>query len=130
MTKQATSYRKNFSLIIIFLVLISVTFIIALIVSYYLNVKYVENEFASKKVEVQEQTIKPYGNFFQNSLPQITSYQGFMDSTAAARYADSTLRNYDFVKRVVFYDVLVGNQKDGFIVKNNLGISIKAMYQF
>ncbi|MEO6631888.1 MAG: sensor histidine kinase, partial [Mucilaginibacter sp.] len=93
MTKQATTYRKNFSLIIIFLVLISVTFIIALIVSYYLNVKYVENEFASKKVDVQEQTIKPYANFFNNTLPQITSYQGFMDSTTAARYADSVFRN-------------------------------------
>src|SRR4051812_1354878 len=130
MTKQATTYRKNFSLIIIFLVLISVTFIIALIVSYYLNAKYVENEFASKKVDVQEQTIKPYGNFFNNTIPEITSYQGFMDSTTAARYADSVFFNYNFVRRIVFYDVQVGNQKDGFIVKNNLGISIKAMYQF
>ena len=130
MTKQATTYRKNFSLIIIFLVLISVTFIIALIVSYYLNAKYVENEFASKKIEVQEQTIKPYGNFFNNTIPQITSYQGFMDSTAAARYADSIFRNYEFVKRIVFYDVQIGNQKNGVIIKNNLGISIKAMYQY
>jgi len=130
MTKQATTYRKNFSLIIIFLVLISVTFIIALIVSYYLNAKYVENEFASKKIDVQEQTVKPFGNFFYNTIPQITSYQGFMDSTAAARYADSVFRNYDFVKRIVFYDVQIGNQKNGVIIKNNLGISIKAMYQF
>lgn len=130
MIKQATTYRKNFSLIIIFLVLISVTFIIALIVSYYLNAKYVETEFASKKLDVQEQTIKPYGNFFQNTLPQITSYQGFMDSTAAARYADSIFRNYEFVKRIVFYDVQIGNQKNGVIIKNNLGISIKAMYQY
>lgn len=49
MKKPQNIYRKNFSLIIIFLVLISVTFVIALIVSYNLNEKYVENEFASKK---------------------------------------------------------------------------------
>lgn len=130
MKKQAISYRKNFSLIIIFLVLISVTFIIALFVSYYLNAKYVENEFDSKKIEVQEQTLKPYYNLFQNKIPEITSYQGFLDSASAARYADSVFRDYSFVKQIIFYDVQIGNQKEGIIVKNHLGISIKAMYQF
>src|ERR1700733_10013119 len=123
MKNQVNTYRKNFSLIIIFLVLISVTFIIALIVSYYLNVKYVENEFASKKIEVQEQTIKPYGDLFQNKIPEITSYQGFMDSTSAARYADSVFRDYPFVQKIIFYDARISNQKNSTVVRNKLGIS-------
>ena len=49
MKVQKNVYRKNFSLIIIFLVLISVTFVVALFISYNLTAKYVENEFASKK---------------------------------------------------------------------------------
>jgi two-component system phosphate regulon sensor histidine kinase PhoR len=131
MKKQDTTYRKNFSLIIVFLVLISVTFIIALFVSYDLNVKYVENEFASKKIDVQEQTMKPYYNLFQNKIPEITSYQGFLDSASAARYADSVFHNYNFVRRIVFYDVQIGNQKNNnAITKNKLGISIKTMYQY
>jgi two-component system phosphate regulon sensor histidine kinase PhoR len=130
MKKQDNTYRKNFSLTIIFLVLISVTFIIALFVSYNLNVNYVENEFASKKIDVQEQTMKPYNNLFQNKIPEITSYQGFLDSASAARYSDSVFHNYNFVRRIVFYDVQIGNKKNSTVIKNKLGISINAIYQY
>src|ERR1700761_9831933 len=107
--RPANLYRKNFSLIIFFLVLISVTFIIALIVSYNLTAKYVENEFSSKKIDVLEQTTKPYYNLFQNKIPEITSYQGFLDSASAAKYADAVFHDYAFVKKIVFYDVLIGS---------------------
>src|SRR5882757_7246949 len=127
---QNNVYRKNFSLIIIFLVLISVIFIIALIVSYNLTAKYVENEFAFKKIDVLEQTIKPYNNFFYNKIPEITSYQGFLDSASAAKYADSIFHDYNFVRRIVFYDVQIGNPKNSAVSKNNLDISIKAMYHY
>jgi two-component system phosphate regulon sensor histidine kinase PhoR len=130
MKSQNNVYRKNFSLIIIFLVLISVIFIIALIVSYNLTAKYVENEFAFKKIDVLEQTIKPYNNFFLNKIPEITSYQGFLDSASAAKYADSIFHDYNFVRRIVFYDVQIGNPRNSAVSKNNLDISIKAMYHY
>lgn len=130
MKKQDNSYRKNLPLAITFLVLTSVMFIIALFVSYNLNAKYVENEFDSKKIYVQEQTTRPYYNLFQNKITEITSYQGFLDSASAARYADSVFKNYDFVRQMVFYDVQIGNQNQGIIIKNRLGISIKSMYLF
>jgi two-component system phosphate regulon sensor histidine kinase PhoR len=130
MKKANYIYRKNFSLIIIFLILISVTFIIALIVSYDLTANYVENEFASKKIDVLEQTIKPYSDFFQNKIPEITSYQGFLDSASAAKYADSVFHDYSFVKQIVFYDIQIGNQKNSTVIKNNLGISLKATYRY
>src|ERR1700734_2497592 len=97
MKRPKNIYRKNFSLIIIFLVLISVTFVIALIVSYNLNQKYIEDEFASKKIDVLEQTIKPYNALFQNKIPEITSYQGFLDSASAAKYAEAVFHDYSFV---------------------------------
>ena len=130
MTDTKETYRKNFPLIIFFLVLISVTFVIALIVSYSLNRKYVENEFASKKVDVMEQTIKPYNDLFQNKIPEITSYQGFLDSASAAKYADSVFHSYPFVKKIIFYDVKVSDQKNSTVISNNLGISINAIYQY
>ncbi|TWJ00065.1 two-component system phosphate regulon sensor histidine kinase PhoR [Mucilaginibacter frigoritolerans] len=123
-------YRKNFSLIIVFLVLISVTFVIALFVSYNLNARYVENEFASKKIDVLEQTIKPYNDLFQNKIPEITSYQGFLDSASAARYADVVFHDYSFVKVVLFYDARIGNQRKSAINVNHLGISVNALYRF
>jgi len=130
MKRSQSIYRKNFSLIIIFLVLISVTFVIALIVSYNLTAKYVENEFSSKKIDVLEQTIKPYNDLFQNKIPEITSYQGFLDSASAAKYAYAVFKDYPFVKKVVFYDMFIGNQKNSAIIKDNLGISVNAIYQY
>ncbi|WP_183563286.1 sensor histidine kinase [Mucilaginibacter sp. SP1R1] len=123
-------YRKNFSLIVIFLVLISVTFVVALFISYNLTSKYVENEFASKKIEVLEQTIKPYNEFFQNKVPEITSYQGFLDSASAAKYAASVFHDYAFVKKITFYDVLIGSKTHITVRKNNLDISVKSVYQY
>src|ERR1700733_1254409 len=109
MKKQRNIYRKSFSLIIVLLVFISVTFIVALIVSYNLTAKYVENEFTSKKIDVLEQTTKPYFDFFNNRIPVITSNQGFLDSASAGQYADAVFRDYHFVKSIVFYDMQIGN---------------------
>lgn len=130
MNRKRNIYRKNFLLVIAFLVLISVMFIIALFVSYSLNKKYVENEFDSKRIDVLEQTIKPYEDLFYNKIPEITSYQGFLDSTSAAKYALSGFQAYPFVKHIVFYDMQIGNQKNSTFIKNNLGVFVKAIYQF
>jgi two-component system phosphate regulon sensor histidine kinase PhoR len=130
MNKSRNIYRKNFSLVIIFLVLISVIFVTALFVSYDLNARYVENQFESKKTDVLEQTIKPYNDLFQNKIPEITSYQGFLDSTSAAKYADSVFHDYPFVKKIIFYDTRISKQKNSTIFRNNLGININQMYQY
>jgi len=130
MPVHKNAYRKSFLLIIIFLVLISVTFVVALFVSYNLTAKYVENEFGSKKIEVLEQTIKPYNDFFQNKIPEITSYQGFLDSASAAKYATSVFHDYAFVRSIVFYDVLIGSKAPITIRRNNLNISVRSIYQY
>ena len=57
MTKQKSIYRKNFSLIIAFIVLLSAILVVALLITYNLTRKYVTNEFSSRKIEVLEQTI-------------------------------------------------------------------------
>jgi len=130
MQKENSVYRKNFPLIIAFLVLISVTFIVALFISYNLTSHYVENEFASKKIDVLDQTVKPYKDFFENKLPDITFYQGFMDSTSAAKYAASVFTSYPFVKRIIFYDIGVGSPNPNFGEGKDLDISVRALYQY
>lgn len=130
MQGQKNLYRKNFSLITAFLVLITVSLVIAVIISYNLTAKYVENEFASKKIEVLEQTVKPYNDFFQIKIPEITSYQGFMDSAIAASYSATVFKSYPFVRRVLFYDMQIGNPASKAKFSNNAGISVKAIYQY
>ena len=129
MKGQKNVYRKNFSLIIVFLVLISVTFIIALFVSYSLTAKYVSNEFDSKKGDVLDQTIKPYGDFFQNKISEITSYGGYLDSASGTKYADEVFTNYPFVRRIMLYRMVISNQKKAG-VKNNIAISVTRIYQY
>ena len=67
-------YRKNFSLIISFLILITASMAVAFYLAYNLTSKYVENEFVSQKIDVLEETVRPYNNFFQNKIPEISFY--------------------------------------------------------
>jgi len=127
MNPQQSVYRKNFSLIIAFLILISVTFIVALFISYGLTSNYVENEFSSKKIDVLEQTMKPYNDFFSNRIPEITYYQGYLDSTSAAKYSETVFNDYPFVHRIVFYDVNIGSNNDP---QKALGVGINSIYEY
>ncbi len=129
MQPQNQLYRKNFSLIIIFLVLVSITLIIALIIAYSLTKKYVENEFTSRKIDVLEQTLKPYNDFFQNKIPEVTSYQGFLDSASAGTYAASVFGNYSFVKRIRFYDIVISSGANTGR-RGDLQIAVKSIYQY
>lgn len=122
-------YQKNFSLIGAFLVLISIMVVVALVIAYNFTSRLVENEFASKKLDVLEQTIKPYNNFFQNRIPEITSYQGFLDSSSAANYARSVFQDYPFVK-VIRYDEIAIGSMPGSTTGNAMGISVKAVYEY
>src|SRR5690349_23075906 len=131
MKEEKQLYRKNFSLVITFLVLISVSLIVGLMLAYNLTVKNVENEFASQKIDVLDQTIGPYNNFFQNKIPQISFYQGFLDSGSVSKYADTLLADFPFIERIVFYDTGISNHPimDGIRV-NNFSMGPKAVYQF
>jgi len=128
MQQDKQVYRKNFTLIIAFLILISVTFIIALFIAYNLTEKYVENEFNSKDNEVLEQTTKPYYDFFNNTIPEITNYAGFLDSASAAKYSDSVFRTFRFVKHTTFYaiEIAAPTQTD----PRDLDVRVKAIYEF
>ena len=65
-----TTYRKNFSLIIAFLILVSVTLFVALYVAYQITAQNVENDFASKKNTVAEKTfVNPYNDLYKNRIP-------------------------------------------------------------
>ncbi|HWV72023.1 MAG TPA: hypothetical protein VN040_09920, partial [Pseudosphingobacterium sp.] len=86
--------------------------------------KIVENEFVGKKVDVLEQNIAAYNDLFFNKIPEVSFYQGYLDSTAAAIYADSILSKFEFVKSILFYDIYVGSTVSG------VKVIPKTVYQF
>ncbi len=124
-------YRKNFRLIIIFMVLISVLLIIALTVGFNFTKKYVENEFSSLKIEVLEETIEPYNNLFQNKIPEVSFYQGFLDSLSALKYANAVLAKYKFVEKIYFYDAEISNHYFNEGIKiGNLNLGVRSFYSY
>jgi two-component system phosphate regulon sensor histidine kinase PhoR len=131
MKAKNNSYRKNFTLLISFMVLITISLVLALIFGYNLTKKYVENEFTASKIDVLEKTIAPYNTLFQNKIPEISFYQGFLDSTSAEKYAINVLKDYPFVEKVLFYDAQVSNHliEDG-LRFSNFSVGIKKLYQF
>ena len=123
-------YQKNFSLIAAFLVLISITLVVALVIAQKFTETYVKSEFASRKLDVLEQTLKPYNDFFQNRIPEITSYQGFLDSASAANYAASVFTDYPFVKNVRYDEIAIRGNQGGNSTGNAMNISVKAVYEY
>jgi two-component system phosphate regulon sensor histidine kinase PhoR len=129
--KDKRAYRKNFLLVTAFVILISAFVIVILLFAYRLTRSYVENEFVSQKVNVLEQTIKPYNDFFQNKVAEITSYDGFLNAKSASNYSGSVFNKFPFVKKITFYDLAISNNRKLFTLRtNNLSIAIKSAYDF
>ena len=129
--KEKKVYRKNFLLVATFIVLISALVVVILLLAYQFTRKNISDEFASKKADVLEQTIRPYNDFFQNKLPEITLYNGFLSVKSAANYSKTVFNKYPFVKNVVFYDLEIGNNSKHYNFRSNhLSIFIKSVYNF
>jgi two-component system phosphate regulon sensor histidine kinase PhoR len=129
--KDKRAYRKNFLLVAAFVILISGFVVVILLLSYKFTRRYIENEFVSKKVEVLEKTINPYNDFFQNKIAEITSYNGFLNVESAAKYTGSVFSNYPFVKKVIFYDLDISNNRKRYSFRtSHLSIYINSVYSF
>ncbi|MCD0487713.1 HAMP domain-containing histidine kinase [Pedobacter sp. MC2016-14] len=128
---KKSGYRKNFFLIMTFNVMISVLFILSLFLAYNFSKKFIENQFSSEKVKILEASIKPYTEFFQNKLPEISYYTGYLDSATTARFVDTVLLKYPFVSKVIFYDAEVTNTAviDG-LNTGHFSFGPKYIYQF
>jgi two-component system phosphate regulon sensor histidine kinase PhoR len=131
-SEKDSGYRKNFSLIVTFIGLISIIFVLSLFLAYNFSKKNIENDFVSAKANVLEESIRPYNDFFFNKLPEISYYNGFLDSTTASRFTDTILLQYPFVKKVVFYDAQVKNLKyeESGISYGDCSIGTKSVFQF
>jgi two-component system phosphate regulon sensor histidine kinase PhoR len=126
-----TGYRKSSTLILTFVILISILFILSLFLAFNYSKKSIENDFVSEKVNVLEQSIKSYNDFFQNKMPEISYYNGYLDSSTASKFVDTVLLKYPFIEKVTFYDSEVRNfpVKDGMNV-GKFAFGPKSIFQF
>ena len=128
---KAYFHGKDNALNASFLTLIITSLIIALLLARSFTKKYVENEFNTQKISVLDETMRPYNDFFLNKIPEISYYQGYLDSASAVKYADTVLHEYPFVSRILFYDTKINNHNipNSFRL-NNFSILPKVIYQF
>lgn len=131
-SEKDSGYRKNFSLIVTFIVLISFVFVLSLFLAFNFSKKNIENDFVSAKANVLEESIKPYNDFFSNKLPEISYYNGYLDSATASKFVDTILHQYPFISKVVFYDSEVRDVKFEIYGLNagSFSIGMKSAYQF
>ncbi len=129
--KDKRVYRKNFLLVTTFIVLISALVVVILLLAYKFTRKNISDEFVSKKADVLEETIRPYNDFFQNKLPEITLYNGFLNVSSAGKYISTVFSKYPFVKKTAFYDLEISNNPKRYTFRSNhLSIFIKSAYVF
>lgn len=128
-TRPKNNYRKNYALIPIFIVVLTITFFIALFFGYKFTQKVIESQFVTDKVEVLEEALHPYNDFIFTKIPQISLYQGYLDSVSIKGLATSFFRNYGIIKSITFYDVELGNIpiEDGFR-QDQFAVGVKAVY--
>jgi len=132
-SEKDSGYRKNFSLIVTFIVLISFVFVLSLFLAFNFSKKNIENDFVSAKANVLEESLKPYNDFFLNKLPEVSYYNGYLDSATASKFVDTVLQQYPFIKKVIFYDAQVKNTKyeeNGISYGDFCSIGTKNIYQF
>lgn len=109
MKNSRNPYRKNYLLILAFATVLTVSLVVAVLLAINFTRSNVESEFSSRKGEVLEHNLLDFNDFFQNKIPEISFYQGYLDSTTASTLADTILTNYPFVERILFYDLLLNN---------------------
>ncbi len=97
-------FRKSFMLVILLAIGVSILFFVGLLFGYQYIRKVVESEFYIKKVQVLDLSTRDYNNLFFIKIPEVSFYQGYLDSAGAAVYADSILTRYPFVQKIIFYD--------------------------
>jgi two-component system, OmpR family, phosphate regulon sensor histidine kinase PhoR len=129
MMEQKNSYRKNFALIPIFILVLTVFFFIALFFGFKFTQKQIESEFSTDKVEILEGALKPYNELVFNKIPQISLYQGFLDAVSIRGLSGNFLRNYPLIRSITFYDIEISNQpiEDGFR-QDRFSVGVKAVY--
>jgi len=126
-------YQKNFGLLIAFLAIVTILYVVAVGLARSTIINHVESEFYNRKTDVFDATIKPFNEFLYNGIPELSYYQGFLDSTQARQFSERALRKNPFVEEVVFYDVMITNSRTinrGVRYRDNLLFHPKSIIRF
>ncbi|NGM62916.1 HAMP domain-containing histidine kinase [Sphingobacterium sp. SGG-5] len=132
MHNQELRYRKNWGLLITFSLLVTILFAVVAYLARVMTINFVETEFNNKKVEIFDESILQFTEFFTEKIPEISYYQGYIDSVQALDMANVFLRKYPFIHDITFYDIILTNKDsvgEGLKAKN-LSILVKTKIRY
>lgn len=131
-TSTKYTYKKNIGLLIAFVVFVTILFVVSVFFARTMISNFVDSEFSNRKVEVYDKSLVPFNDFFQNRIPEISYYQGFLDTNEAKGMMDNVLRKYPFVRETIFYDIAFTNDvEEPYDIKlNNLLIQSRSVYSY
>jgi len=132
MHNQELRYRKNWGLLITFSLLVTILFAVVTYLARVMTINFVETEFNNKKVEIFDESILQFTEFFTEKIPEISYYQGYIDSVQALDMANVFLRKYPFIHDITFYDIILTNKDsigEGLKAKN-LSILVKSKIRY
>lgn len=132
MKRVNTGYKKNFGLLVSSVIFITALFLVSVLLARSTVRNNVTSDFNNRKVEVFDESIVLFNEFFDKRIPEISYYQGYMDADLAAEYANQVLRRYPFVEDMVFYDIVLANNDSipTGVKFNNLLIHLKSTHTF
>ena len=132
MAYNQLKYRKNFGLLVAYVILVTILFVIAMSAGRTTIVNLIETEFNNKKVEVFDKSVEPFHNFFNEKIPEISYYKGFLDYVKAVSYVNDVIRKNPFVEKILFYDITITNSDsiEAGIKYNNLLVYPKSVTSF
>lgn len=119
MNPKQNTYRKNYFLVLAFAIVLTISGVVAIFLANNLIVKRVESDFNARKVEVLEHNLLSFNEFFNNKIPEISFYQGYLDSATASVLAENILKQYPFVEKIRFYDIILNPE-----VRSQYGLSV------
>ncbi|MCA5006088.1 sensor histidine kinase [Sphingobacterium bovistauri] len=132
MARFDSRYKKNLGLLIVFLLFVTLLFVISVFFARTITTNFVQTDFNNRKAEVFDETVKDFNEFFQEKIPEVAYYQGFMDSVQAKDFSNSILRKYPFVQKIEFSDILFTNidSVERQMRIGNFGASTKSSYLY
>src|SRR5690606_5158920 len=114
------------------LLFVTLLFVISVFFARTITTNFVQTDFNNRKAEVFDETISDFNEFFQEKIPEVAYYQGFMDSVQAKDFSNAILRKYPFVQKIDFSDILFTNidSIERQMRIGNFGASAKSSFEY
>lgn len=131
MKKKRPLYRRNHPLIFVFLGMLTLSLLAGLFAAYKNTERLVDTQFRLNKSMVFEATMQGYTSLIQDSIPAISSNNGYLDSASFGPLARRYFLKFPFIQDIVFYKLEISNRAGAKSIRvQNLRFSVVTVIKY